>query len=203
MPNWCSTSITIIGPKESLKIIWDEYQKAKRITAVKNDFGQSWLGNLLLHIGVDKDSVCHSDINCRGSVFYEEEDYDHNELRFQAESAWSPCAEVFDKFTRHFMNDAIVYYVSVEPGCEIYLTNDPDYDGCVYVDVYDDGDLPDWISSLQGFMDTKEEYVREYIAKHLNTTDSLEKLIERLNSIVDEKYPNSYVGVHLYKWENI
>lgn len=55
MPNWASTSYIVTGDKSETE---DLYQKMKALenkteSLVKNDFGTTWLGNLVVKFGGD------------------------------------------------------------------------------------------------------------------------------------------------------
>lgn len=149
MPNWCSTSFTIQDEKEKLDVFEEEFKKALSANPLNTDFGKDWLGYLLLHIGYDKETVCYGDIVCRGDVGFFDRLSDTT-FFISTESAWTPPAECIAKFARHFSDTVEVFYVAEEPGCGLFWTNDPDYEGKCYVDCYieDEKFAPDWLKAL-------------------------------------------------------
>ncbi len=120
MPNWCSTSVKIVGEKESIdKIhaILDEMQNGE--DPKTSDFGRMWLGELVKKLGGDIERVY-----CRGWIDW----YDSNdeELSLSYESAWAPMFDVHNLIREKFP-DVAVYYQAEEPGMIIYQTNSYDY----------------------------------------------------------------------------
>lgn len=124
MANWCNTNYVVVGTEKEVK---DFYQRLKKILnnseALKSDFGNLWLGNILDNFGFN-----WKDINCRG--FIDDFDFGVNKenqgltVTFSTETAWVPMNEVFDKIFKEHYPSLRYYYSAEEIGCELYETND-------------------------------------------------------------------------------
>ncbi len=182
MPNWCSTSVKIVGEKESIdKIhaILDEMQNGE--DPKTSDFGQMWLGELVKKLGGDIERVY-----CRGWIDW----YDSNdeELSLSYESAWAPMFDVHNLIREKFP-DVAVYYQAEEPGMIIYQTNSFDYFPDRYYLYVEDEDaeyfesLDDLISAIEDITGKKDmktladckAAMRFYAEEHDNLGYTLEK----------------------------
>jgi hypothetical protein len=118
MPNWCYTSYRIVGKEEEVRDLYkkmDELENMKK-SLIRNDFGTSWMGNLVHELGADWKKV-----NCRG--WWDGLEIQGAELRFYVESAWSPLVEVHALIKKTYPSLKI-YYSAEEEGTELYETND-------------------------------------------------------------------------------
>lgn len=150
MPNWCYTNYIAEGPKDQLMRLHDTMKRLENMPCpglIENDFGASWLGNLVADIN---DGVIPQNFRCRGSWNSLEYDDEDNVLRFDTETAW---AEADD--TRHMIEQKFpgvkLYYESEEFGNGIWESNDvnhvyfreeyyfssEDYDGENYLESLD------------------------------------------------------------------
>lgn len=201
MPNWCFTSVTIHSTKENLDIIERELVNATSTNPVKADFGNTWLGNLLLYIGMDEDSVVHGDIRCRGSM----EDFlrqDDETIDCVIYSAWSPHIQCICKFVDHYVDDAEIIYTAEEPGCELYWTNDPAVEDTVYIDSLIENEMPEEYMKILTFQGCNQRILIKYLNDLLNArASSLEELNVMLNKQLEE-YDN-YIGMHAYRYVDI
>lgn len=120
MSNWCCTSYVVTGDRKEVR---DLYEKMKSLedgekSLVENDFGKTWLGNLVTVLGGDWDKV-----HCRGEFFNLQIDSDDGAVRFETLSAWAESRD-----TRNFIQSKYpsleFYYRSEEPNMCIYTTND-------------------------------------------------------------------------------
>ena len=120
MPNWCSTDYYIVGSK---KEVLDLNKKMERLenrkkSLVKNGFGNTWLGNLVKSLGGDWEKVY-----CRGEWMCRDYNKEKNTLTFTTETAWCEMDE-WRKFIESCYKTIKILYVTEEPGCGIYQTND-------------------------------------------------------------------------------
>ncbi len=131
MPNWCSTDYEFIGPKKQLEKFVDKLHEWTLHNVRDNDFGNRWLGNILGNAGYDWEKTY-----CRGSIVYlpDKEDivssYSQDNIynvALQTETAWRAMNEVWDKILEQFPGVSYVYFEQ-EPGCQVYNTNDVDYE---------------------------------------------------------------------------
>lgn len=154
MPNWANTSYIVTGDKSETE---DLYQKMKALedrkeSLVKNDFGTTWLGNMVVELGGD-----WNDIRCRGSWDCLEYDDSSNSLSFTTETAWCEMDE-----WRHFVESKYktlkMWYMTEEPGMCYYATNDRDGEFFPYRYAIEYG---------EGFYDERQTY--EEIARVAET----------------------------------
>lgn len=119
MPNWSTTDYFVIGsPKE----IMDLNKKMEKLenrkkSLVKNGFGNTWLGNLVQYLGGDWEKVY-----CRGEWMCRNYDKERNALTFTTETAWQEMNE-WRRFIESCYKTIKILYVTEEPGCGIYQTN--------------------------------------------------------------------------------
>ncbi len=182
MPNWCSTSVKIVGEKDSIdKIhaVLDEMQN--REDPKTSDFGQMWLGELVKKLGGDIEKVY-----CRGWIDWYESNGE--ELSLTYESAWAPMYAVHNLIRERFP-DVAVYYQCEEPGMIIYQTNSYDYfPDRYYLWIEDEDseyfdDLNDLISTIEDITGKKDlktladckAAMEAYTEEHDNLGYTLEK----------------------------
>lgn len=120
MPNWSTTDYFVIG---STKEIMDLNKKMEKLenrkkSLVKNGFGNTWLGNLVQYLGGDWEKVY-----CRGEWMCRNYDKERNALAFTTETAWQEMNE-WRRFIESCYKTIKILYVTEEPGCGIYQTND-------------------------------------------------------------------------------
>lgn len=137
MPNWASTSYVVTGDNSDIR---DLYKKMlslekRKTSLVKNDFGTTWLGNLVVKLGGN-----WNEIYCRGSWNDLEYDRKNHTISFTTETAWGEMSE-----WRHFIEGKYktlkFLYITEEPGMCCYQTNDREgkFFPCRYVIEYGDG----------------------------------------------------------------
>ncbi|MCM1577083.1 MAG: hypothetical protein NC035_08930 [Bacteroides sp.] len=117
MPNWCDTQYTITGEIEKVKKLHELIAKLDKQT-----IGDLWLGTISNELGGSEDD------QARGWIYYTNiEKLSSNEAEFTIEcnTAWGEP----DNWRRFIERtaDVNVTYIAIEPGCEVYLTNNPDY----------------------------------------------------------------------------
>lgn len=119
MPNWARTCYIAEGAKEQLKQLYDTMNGLEKMKAPglhENDFGSTWLGNLVIRLGGDWEKVY-----CRGA--WEGLRLEDDRLIFQVESAWEESHEV-RKLIEKEIPGLKLYYQSEEPDMGVYVTND-------------------------------------------------------------------------------
>lgn len=186
MPNWCMTTMFFTGEEDELEKLKALIEKWTSKNYLKNDFGTSWLGNVVLGAGFSL-----NDFECRGSILYIEDillDDDNNLpfLQIECESAWIPMPEMWYAIVGKYASNCKVYWYAEEPGCELYQTNDIDklfFKEDYVVEYYPDDKNKD------KFTDIFEECTDTYTAKQLTEAlhkvypgDSLDNMIQRLNN---------------------
>lgn len=196
MPNWCNTNIKISG-RDADK--FERFvQEAAANASVKTDFGNEWLGYLLIHAGLKEDEVTTSREygNCRGSVFPVGGNGSDGYV-YDCDSAWSPCVDVFDTVCLLKGFDVDIDYLAVEPGCGIYYASSYEYAGGEYIlDGYAakgsglEDILPD-----EGMVTVTKEELERRLRKHFN--DNISSFKSLLDKVYDlETDGDSYLSIN-------
>ena len=129
MPNWCNTSVgfyTTKDKKEELTRFHDEIEKLETTpSAIENDFGNWWLGNVWYHFMKTDPSFIRG---ARGLIYYisDVSDFDDTHISFEinTETAW-----VFeDSFWETILNKCFpnieMSFIAEECGCQYYEKRD-------------------------------------------------------------------------------
>ena len=199
MPNWCESKIEITG-RDTGKF-YNFIKKSQEDNPAKDrtGFGATWLGNLLLSAGKDFEKICDREypVVCRGS--YGNVDFTDGVLTLYAESAWSPCYDLFRYIAQTMCFDVDVDFYAEEPGCEIYVAsgeNMTNGGNCV-VDGYVNTSSPFY--DLIGFWDY--EKLVSKLKEKLETTEEtdLTKLSSMVNEAVNDN--DEFISIHLIKFE--
>ena len=185
MPNWCSTQVTINSSKEEITSIKNVIEKIQELNLVKNSWGGTWLGLFLHHLGEYDEDSQQASCSCRGSVYIS--DADEDTIVLDVESAWSPHVGPIVKLCEKYAPNAEIMYMAIEPGCCIYISNDPTVVGQYLLDVWDSYELPESLSGEDyDFLDEIE--LRDTLIEALDGCEqnSTKQLIEEAH----EKYGN-------------
>lgn len=134
MPNWCSTTITIrTESPETAKNLMKLLEKATSKNHMENGFGHGWLGNVVLGLDLGTvDTGTGSDLRCRGCITYL--DACGDDLIIDTETAWTPMLRMWRVFLERYAGEAEMIFTATEPGCAIFVSNDPDLVGTYEVD---------------------------------------------------------------------
>lgn len=123
MPNWCFTYYAAEGPKDQLQKLSDTMTRLAAMPSpglVKNGFGSSWLGNLVMELGVDP--LTQPNFRCRGE-YYNVDLNQSGYLTFDTMTAWCEADD-----TRRLIEEKFpgvhLYFISEEFGCNYWKTND-------------------------------------------------------------------------------
>lgn len=122
MANWCTTDVTVTGPKEQVEKLYKIMRELteRKDTTSSDGWGTStWYGNLVTAFGGEWEKVY-----CRGH-FYNLM-YENGELSWSDEFAWREPYEVFD-FLREKLPEIDIRFYAEEPGCDYLVTNIPDF----------------------------------------------------------------------------
>lgn len=123
MPNWCNTMYVAEGPKEQLQKLYDTMLSIAAMPSpglLENGFGSSWLGNLVMALGVDPRK--QTDFRCRGE-YYNVELNVVGWLTFDTVTAWCEADDTRRLIEKCFPG-VDLYYLSEEFGCGYWETND-------------------------------------------------------------------------------
>lgn len=120
MPNWANTSYIVIGDKSETRDLYNKMLslETRKTSLVKNGFGTTWLGNLVVKLGGD-----WKEIYCRGSWDALDYDSENHSISFATETAWGEMLE-----WRHFIESKYktlkFWHITEESGMCFYETND-------------------------------------------------------------------------------
>lgn len=199
MPNWCYSKVMIETKNlEDAELLEREFERAFSSNPLKADFGNEWLGNLLLQIGMPEEEVLRGPVRCRGSVV----DWGRSDktLKFDIESAWSPHVGCVKRFVDYYVDDASVLYTAEEPGCQLYWTNDSDVVGTVAIDLYSDGTFPDELEELiRSCCDARQEDIVKALSEYLGHEGTLPEFEAEINKKVREINEDFYVSFNVYQ----
>lgn len=205
MPNWCSTQYVAEGPEEQLKALFDTMNKVASMPApglVENDFGSSWLGNLVAALGVDP--FAQKNFRCRGQFYDVDLAPDGKSLSFGTMTAWCEADD-----TRHLIEEKFpgvhLIYISEEFGCGFWETNDIDrkYFTDEYYLVIDDMDGKcydeHYLSSLESVLEVIKNATGLTGMKNCNECEeALEKYQEEHDGFEYTLMPISYNAEDLF-----
>lgn len=203
MPNWCSTNIEFRGPEKDIKKLYEfiDNKNGEQVPNIETDFGARWLGYYLLRVGLSDERY-----NCRGTVAdLSKISATDNAFEFKiwTETAWGPMIQMWLAIIKKLeLNGIQVAYSAVEPGCEVYQTNDPEQAKLYVVDLYDEDEVDKKIVDALGFddfQDVTEEQLREGLLEVFPGEDNLstEALIKKLDKLTGDG------GINICKWSYV
>lgn len=119
MPNWCDTTYICDGSKRQLTQLYNNIRDCRegKYNLIKNDFGNLWLGNLLIALG------CKDPNNKRARGDIVDCWWVNDTLVIHMETAWCEQEDV-RKYIEIKYPKIKVYYQDIEEGCEYYFSND-------------------------------------------------------------------------------
>lgn len=118
MPNWNKTKYVFTGSKEEISKFNEIINKTLSNEENKSgDFGNDWLGFIVKELNGDPNVI-----DCRGTIDSPKL-INKTTLKFTTWTAWSSCYELFELVCHKFPT-LEYYFISEEPACDIYVTND-------------------------------------------------------------------------------
>lgn len=205
MPNWCWSQVHISTDEEKLNKLYEEMKKALSSNPLGADFGNEWLGNLLVYTGMDKDEVIYGHIGCRGSITDFGID-DNGELMMNLETAWNPQFGAIKKFIEYVLGEDAEYdfrYTSEESGCELYCSNDDEVVDTYYIDAWNpngDGDI-DELAANYSYCDEEtltKGLIKFLEAKGLPTAGELRYRVKK--AVEGEDRESGFISFHKYDY---
>ena len=177
MPNWCTTEYYVVGSKKELSDLNEKMEKLenRKESLVKNDFGNTWLGNLVKSLGGDWEKVY-----CRGQWMCRVYNKENNSLTFTTETAWKEMSE-WREFIESCYKTIKILFVTEEPGCGIYQTND--LGGVFFKDKY----VLDYTEDVEYFetIDQAVEFIEELIGLKIEDK-TVNGIQEKLDEYVEK-----------------
>lgn len=191
MPNWCSTEYYVVGSKKELSDLNKKMEKLenRKESLVKNGFGNTWLGNLVESLGGDWEKVY-----CRGQWMCRVYNKENNSLTFTTETAWCEMNE-WRKFIESYYTTIKILFVTEEPGCGIYQTNDKQ--GVFFKDKY----VLDYTEDVEYFetIDQAVEFIEELIGLKIEdkTVNGIQEKLDEYVEKNDEE--DQYFSFHEFE----
>lgn len=192
MPNWCVNSVEICCENQEIaKRFEDKIYELTENPYAGNGFGRFWLGNIVgngrLADNLEEfsgiDYISKAPFNCRGCI--ESICVSDNNVLIDVTSAWTPSVSMWNSFCEKFFpkDEFYIWYSAVEPGCDIYVTNNMENVGMYYVDTYDgviseNMDSAELIVLLQKNLLNENEEIRKEMEAEGKSFESLDDLIE-------------------------
>lgn len=181
MPNWSNTAYVVEGDAKEVQSLYDLMQELQDMEkpTIENGFGTTWLGCLVDALGEDWENV-----DCRGS--WNGLELVGDILKFNTETAWSPCDETLELILKKFPS-LRYYYRTEEPGMVIYETNDSE--GKYFPERY-----------VLNVLTPEKEYFNEYFEELKNVFEWMEEEFKQpIASLTDidrlvEKWEKQYDG---------
>jgi len=131
MANTCTTEYVFEGEGTQIRALHSKL----------DNLATGWLGAVVEKVlGLDSEKI-----SCRGEFTLGEIancPYDDNKLTLEvsANTAWSPCRELFDMLAEKY--DSNLYWVAEELGCGLFQTNDSEgkyFHDSIIIDTEEDG----------------------------------------------------------------
>lgn len=191
MPNWSTTEYYVVGSKKELSDLNEKMEKLenRKESLVKNGFGNTWLGNLVESLGGNWEKVY-----CRGQWMCRVYNKENNTLTFSTETAWCEMNE-WRKFIESCYKTIKILFVTEEPGCGIYQTND--FGGVFFKDKY----ILDYTEDVEYFetIDQAVEFIEELIGLRVEdkTVNGIQEKLDEYVEKNDEE--DQYFSFHEFE----
>lgn len=211
MPNWCTSSIEICCENpEIAKRFEDKVYELTETSYVENGFGRFWLGNIVgngrLADNLEEfsgiDYISKAPFNCRGCI--DNICVSDNNVLIDVTSAWTPSISMWNSFCEKFFpkDEFYIWYSAVEPGNDIYVTNNMEDVGTYYVDTCDgviseNMDSAEVVVLLQKNLLNENEEIRKEMEAEEKSFESLDDLIE---TFYDGTHPDAD-NIWISEWE--
>ena len=188
MANMCTNQVYLVGPISEITTLFENIQKWR----AKSREGD--LESIALGAGFElKDSYNDEPSNFKvvaegdfmnDPVIYQDSE-DEARIYFETETKWFPQSKLWIKLLEKYAPNSKYYHFSVEPGSELYITNDENekyFDTSYVVDYYNEDGLIDEI------IDDEFEYGLNYFGEE----EYRDTILDILNNIVsnEEKVNN-------------
>lgn len=194
MPNWSTTEYYVVGSKKELSDLNEKMEKLenRKESLVKNDFGNTWLGNLVESLGGDWEKVY-----CRGQWMCRVYNKENNSLTFTTETAWCEMDE-WREFIESCYKTIKMLYVTEEPGCGIYQTND--LEGVFFKDKY----VLDYTEDVEYFetIDQAVEFIEELIGLKIEDK-TVNGIQEKLDEYVEKNEDEEDLFFSFHEFEEV
>ena len=194
MPNWCTTEYYVVGSNKELSDLNKKMERLenRKKSLVKNSFGNTWLGNLMESLGGDWEKVY-----CRGQWMCRVYNKENNSLTFTTETAWKEMSE-WREFIESYYTTIKLLYVTEEPGCGIYQTND--LGGVFFKSKY----VLDYTEDVEYFetIDQAVEFIEELIGLKIEDK-TVNGIQEKLDKYVEKNEDEEDLFFSFHEFEEV
>lgn len=183
MPNWCDTTYKAVGTKEQVKKFYDLAMKAWKGNSEQHpNADKGWLGTFVDILDGPEEAYC------RGWMQYQPYlNKDETECEIYCNTAWGE-PNPWREFIESKIDGLKLLYVTIEPGCDVYISNDDEYADKFYVDAAPE--QPD-----NPFM--TEDEVCEFVEKHYQANvNSIEDCYAAAEGINGNEDDDEFLYIH-------
>lgn len=122
MANWALTNYLIEGSEKDLEKIYEVINSfmSEQQAPVEENASANWEGNIVKALGATEEQMMKNYL--RG--FIQEYKMAGDTIIIEAEEAWGDTD--FRHVLKTLMPELTIYFITEEPGCEVYITNDAD-----------------------------------------------------------------------------
>ena len=183
MPNWCYTEFVFKGNPKEIDLFHqkiDEWAKDDPDSPfhVDNDFGDSWLGNIVNNCMQDPEA--YNSTRCRGTLQYNDV-LEPGRLSITTETAWCAAPLMWLAILKKLRLKSIkMAFYEGEPGWGLFNIYDPDNiafsNNDYQVEVFDDA--PKELEEIEGMTSTAE--LKKIVDRLIPGKDSLPSKIEQM-----------------------
>ncbi len=170
------------------------YRSNVALVLTKSDYEElerKYTSGSLVEKLLKTDPLSHT-YECRGDMT-DFELYSEDELFVGTETAWGPMFGMWIDMIEKYIPGATLTYTAEEPGCGLYLTNDPDYENKYCVDSWGSEVSSEWVAS--------ENYVREVGRKLTGKKCDRRTKIDKVVELINDSYDEYEVAVHKWDYE--
>lgn len=167
MANETDSQYVLIGPKKDIDTIYNELDKID----TESDNAYTLLSNL----GMSEDKLEEFNLRC---WFKDYDRIDNIILSIDAGEAWTVTD--FKDALQELFPDIAIWFLVIEPGCDVFLSNDPNhivFNGNYYLDVSSENGVDEVC-----FLKTKDECVK--VINSLFNTEL--KTYEEMKAYIDD-----------------
>ena len=201
MTNWCSTHVSLFCDSENnARALYTEFEKATASNPLETDFGNKWLGYLLMHCGYTEEQIVnHGVCHCRGAIW--DICLDKTKIDIDIESARMPALGPIKAMIDKFCPNTKILYEAIEAEQGIFCSNDPRQVGRYYFDLEigkDDreNDIMELFEEGINFYD--EEELHLMLKRTLGKDGDIESLLEELEEMWQDSH--TYVSYQQYQY---
>ena len=142
---WNSVSITCPTQKRAEKIA----RLLRFLTTPRTKEEQKWYTSAIAMKRAFGLENPHEVLSIRGNICPDDMEVTDGTISFSTDSAWSPegCMTPLMLLKKAYFDDCEICFSSEEPGCDIYVTNDPDLANKYSIDQWEEIEGVGWLDT--------------------------------------------------------